>query len=149
MEGVLKKISRVRQQKDSEQARLDRVEAKLKTLEGLKTHHKAIRKQILHLNNTLGEVVSARIDQSDFADKRQLLKLFFETLGERIKVYGLDPHREPLVSWKSMMDFRAMEEAAHRIGIGETFADAFQLEAIVKTEGSSRLSFPLSVSRKR
>ena len=138
MDGVLKKISEVRQQKDSEQARLDRVEAKLKTLEGRKTHHKAIRKQILHLNNTLGEVVSARIDESDFADKRQLLKLFFETLGERIKVYGLDPRREPLVSWKSMMDFRAMEEAARRIGLGEAFADAFQLERIAKTEGSSR-----------
>ncbi len=41
-----------------------------------------------------------------------------------------------------MMDFRAMEEAAHRIGLGEAFADAFQLEGIVKTEGSS-----LSVGR--
>ena len=142
MEMVLKKILEVRQRKDSEQSKIDRLEAQLKTLEGQKTHHKAIRKQILHLNNTLGEVVSARIDKSDFADKRQLLKLFFETLGERIKVYGLDPRREPLVSWKSMMDFRAMEEAAPRIGIGETFADAFQLEGIVKTEGSSRPSRP-------
>ncbi len=32
----------------------------------------------------LGEVVSARIDQSDFADKRQLLKLFFRVSPRKI-----------------------------------------------------------------
>ena len=101
-----------------------------------------------------GEELSKKAEKMDFEDKRAFVGLFF---GEsKVIVHGVKESGEkrngrkriPIITFEGCFDLQRLERIARETGAGKKLVQVAG-ELISQLDESSRLSFPLSVLRKR